>query len=185
MSQQTAAREAGFAPRAAHLDNAGLAPLDELRRSIACSGWAVRRIGRGRFTPSRAYTAGLAGHDRPELIVTGLPLSRAARLLNELAADAIRAAPEPGARICVPGSAPIEIVDVTCPAAHLPAAAELYGRNIRAMQLVYADDLGHWPWDPGYRGFRGDQPILGNRAARSPAARSRLSWPGGRARGCQ
>ena len=59
----------------------------------------------------------------------------------------------------------IEIVGVADPAAHLLVAAELYGTGIQARQVVHADDRGHWPWDVGYRGVRGGQPVLGVRAA--------------------
>jgi hypothetical protein len=36
------------------------------------------------------------------------------------------------------------------------------------LQLVYADDRGHWPWDTGFRGGRGGQPVLGARAIVDP-----------------
>ena len=50
------------------------------------------------------------------------------------------------------------------PVAHLLIAAELYGAGLRGLQVVYADDRGHWPWQVGYRGVRGGQPVLGMRA---------------------
>jgi hypothetical protein len=59
----------------------------------------------------------------------------------------------------------IEIVEVAEPAAHLLLAAQFYGAGIRALQLVHADDRGHWPWEVGFRGVRGGQPVLGMRAA--------------------
>jgi hypothetical protein len=31
--------------------------------------------------------------------------------------------------------------------------------------VVYADDRGHCPWDAGFRGHHGGQPVLGVRAA--------------------
>jgi len=43
--------------------------------------------------------------------------------------------------------------------------------GLRALQVVHADDRGHWPWETGYRGVRGGQPVLGTRApARRRAA---------------
>jgi hypothetical protein len=62
-----------------------------------------------------------------------------------------------------PGSTRLE------PTAHLVIATEFYGPGIRALQLVHADDRGHWPWQVGYRGVRGGQPVLGARA-RPPAS---------------
>jgi Domain of unknown function (DUF4262) len=38
------------------------------------------------------------------------------------------------------------------------------GPHFAALQLVYADDRGHWPWDAGFRGGRGGQPVLGARS---------------------
>jgi hypothetical protein len=35
---------------------------------------------------------------------------------------------------------------------------------------VHADKRGRWPWDHGYQGVRGGQPVLG---AREPAERRR------------
>jgi len=58
----------------------------------------------------------------------------------------------------------IEIVEVGEPTAHLEVAAELFGPRVRALQVVHADDSGHWPWERGYRGVRGGQPVLGRRA---------------------
>ena len=63
----------------------------------------------------------------------------------------------------------IEIAEVAA-AAHLVIAIEFYGPGIRALQLVHADDRGHWPWEMGYRGVRGGQPVLGVRASPASAA---------------
>jgi hypothetical protein len=57
----------------------------------------------------------------------------------------------------------IEIVRVAEPSAHLRVAVDLYGSSIRALQFVHADDREHWPWDVGWRGVRGGQPVLGIR----------------------
>lgn len=55
----------------------------------------------------------------------------------------------------------IEIVELAHPDAHLDTAVALFGRELRALQLVWADDRGHWPWERGFRGMRGGQPVLG------------------------
>jgi hypothetical protein len=108
---------------------------------------------------------------RPELVATGLQLTRAARLLNDVASHVLHAgAPRPGEQIPLIGGPVIEIVELAEPAAHLVNAVELYSPAIRALQLVHADDRGRWPWEAGYRGNRGGQPILGLRAARPASA---------------
>ena len=57
----------------------------------------------------------------------------------------------------------VTVVRVTAPWAHLNMAVEFYGRRIRGLQLVHADKRGRWPWDDGYQGVRGGQPVLGLR----------------------
>lgn len=141
--------------------------LDHMRELMECHGWAVQGVQGDRIHPPWAYTLGLTEYGRPELVVTGMRLEPAARLLNGVAAHVLHAkAPDPGERVPLTGGPLIEIVTVTEPSAHLHVAVDLYGPGIRAIQLVHADDRGHWPWEPGWRGTRGGQPVLG---ARKPA----------------
>ncbi|GAA1951541.1 DUF4262 domain-containing protein [Amycolatopsis minnesotensis] len=150
-----------------HCDNPGgsrLDYLDHLRETIISCGWAVQSIARDRLYPPWAYTVGLTSRGRPELVATGLPPDRAGALLNSVAEHVLHDdAPAPGAQIPLRGGPLIEIVEVAEPSAHLFTAIELYGDGVRAVQLVYADDRGHWPWDRGFRGGKGGQPVLGNR----------------------
>ena len=74
------------------------------------------------------------------------------------------AVPRPGESVLVEGGPLMEVVQVAEPSAHLFAAVEFYGPGIQALQLVYADDGGNWPWDAGFRGHKGGQPVLGLRA---------------------
>jgi hypothetical protein len=139
--------------------------LDYMRGLVTRLGWAVQGVERDKIHPPWAYTVGLTPHRRPELVATGMPLAEATRLLNDVAAHLMHAAaPAPGEQIPLRGGPLIEIVRVAQPAAHLVTAVELYGTRLRALQLVHADDRGHWPWDAGYRGVRGGQPVLGARA---------------------
>jgi hypothetical protein len=99
-------------------------------------------------------------------VVTGLPLPRATWLLNAVAPYVLdTAVPRPGEEVLVEGGPSTEVVRVAEPTAHLAVAVEFYGPGIQALQLVYADDRGQWPWDAGFRGHRGGQPVLGVRAA--------------------
>lgn len=152
-----------------YCDNPDRSPdeyLDQIRELIDHCGWAVQGVERDRARPPWAYTVGLTAAGHPELVVTGLPLTRAADLLNGVAAHVMHAAPpRPGEQMHLRGGPLIEIVEVTEPAAHLLIAVELFGTGIQARQVVHADDRGHWPWDVGYRGVRGGQPVLGARAA--------------------
>ncbi len=60
----------------------------------------------------------------------------------------------------------LEAVEVERPEDYLFVAEELFGSAVRALQLVWADGRGCWPWDPGHRARRSGQPVLGQRAPR-------------------
>jgi hypothetical protein len=136
--------------------------LDQVRRVIARYGWAVQEVERDRVHPPWAYTVWLTTFGQPELVATGLSRRRAADLLNGVAAHLLHAAaPRPGEQVKLVDGPLIQIVEVGEPAAHLAVAVELFGPRIRALQVVHADDRGHWPWDLGYRGVQGGQPVLG------------------------
>lgn len=136
--------------------------LDHLLGLIRDHGWAVQGVEGDRIHAPWAYTVGLTAYDRPELVVTGLPLPAATQLLNDMAAHALHAdAPVAGEQIPLRGGPLVEVVGLTMPSAHLNMAVELYGPDIRALQLVHTDDRGRWPWQ---RGFRGRQPVLGARS---------------------
>jgi hypothetical protein len=140
--------------------------LEHLRGLLEEHSWVVQGVQRTRHRPPYAYTAGLAAHDRPELVVTGMPYDRAVDLLNDVAEHILHGdAPRPGEVLPLRGGPVVEIVRVAEPSVHLAVAAALNGPQFTALQLVYADDHGHWPWEAGFRGGRGGQPVLGARTA--------------------
>jgi len=144
--------------------------VGQIGRIIAETGWAVQFVERDRLRPPYAYTIGLTSYLKPELVATGMPAQRSAKLLNQVASHVLHAdAPEPGEQIQLIDGPLIEIVEVQVPQAHLLLVGEFYGVPYRALQVVHADDRGHWPWDTGYRGIRGGQPVLGPRAPRRAA----------------
>jgi Domain of unknown function (DUF4262) len=143
--------------------------LDHMRDLIDAEGWAVQAVERDRFRPPWAYTVGLTAAGLPELVATGMSAHRAMHLLNDVAEHVLHTgALAPGGQHALEGGPLIEVVELAEPTAHLFVAVELYGKGIRAQQIVHADDRGHWPWEVGYRGGRGGQPVLGVRAV--PAA---------------
>ena len=72
---------------------------DHLRQLIGTFGWAVQGVERDGIHPPWAYTVGLTPHRRPELVITGMGLTRATQVLNGVAAHLLHAAaPEPGRR---------------------------------------------------------------------------------------
>ncbi|MFR9806108.1 DUF4262 domain-containing protein [Pseudonocardia sp. RS010] len=152
--------------------------LEQVLCTIGRYGWAVQAVEGDRVHPPWAYTVGLHLRGRPELVVTGLPARHAAELLDGVAAHLLHSEtpPEPGERVPLHEGPVVEFVALPHPDAHLNVAVTLLGPEIRALQMVWADERGHWPWDPGFRaarGARGGQPVLGPRAPGAPEARRR------------
>jgi hypothetical protein len=135
---------------------------DHLARLIDEYGWAVQGVERDGPHPPWAYTVGLPRHGRPELVITGMDLNRATILLNSAATLTL----EPGQQLTLPGGLAAEVVRVVSPWAHLNLSAAMFGEGVAALQLVHADERGRWPWERGYRGVRGGQPVLGVRQGR-------------------
>jgi hypothetical protein len=138
--------------------------LNELRAKILRCGWAVQYVESDRMP--FAYTVGLTRDGLPELLVTDVSPRRAVRLLNGVA----RGAADPltiGGQITIPSGPLVEVVEVEHPDAHLYMAVEIFGSDVRALQLVWADRRGRWPWAAEFNDGRATQPVLGVRAAKS------------------
>jgi hypothetical protein len=147
-----------------HPDKTQADYLDLLRAKIRAHGWAVQYVEADR-TPF-AYTVGLHDRGLPELLVTGLSPQPSAWLLRTFARRSLLGPkPVPGRQVSLSAGARIEPVTVTQPDAHLYMAVAIGGQGIKALQLVWADDRGRWPWAPGFAQGRGIQPVLGDRAA--------------------
>ena len=140
--------------------------LAEVRATMLEHGWAVQFVEDDRVP--FAYTVGLTGRGLPELLVTGLPPQRAARLLNRVAQTAVGGdPPTAGAQFTVRAGPLVEVVEVEHPDAHMDCAVAFYGSKLRALQLVWADARGRWPWARGFNDGRGGQPVLGVRKDRA------------------
>lgn len=136
--------------------------LDQIDATMRKHGWAVQYVESDRSP--YAYTIGLHDRGLPELLVTGLPPQRAARLLNGVAAYLVDGGrPVPGELISTPDGPPAVVVQVQHPDAHMDMAVAFYGSDVRALQLVWADDHGHRPWCPDFSNGRIRQPVLGVR----------------------
>jgi Domain of unknown function (DUF4262) len=141
--------------------------FEHIRDVIASCGFAVQGVEGNRHRSPWAYTVGLSAYGKPELLATGLSYARSGQLLSDVASHVLHdEAPRPGEVVPLSDGPVIEIVEVTEPTVHLAIAAEIFGPEIRALQLVHADDRGHWPWEVGFRGGRGGQPVLGVRVSR-------------------
>jgi hypothetical protein len=162
-----------------HPDATHFGYLEHVRDLIACCCFMVQGVEGDRYHLPWAYTVGLTAHGKPELVVTGLSMARSVQLLNDVAPHLLHAdTPRPGEVVPLRRGPVIEIVEVTEPTAHLYVAVDIFGTKIRALQLVHADDRGHWPWEVGFRGGRGGQPVLGVRASDQASAGEALEGLG-------
>ena len=135
-------------------------------KTIKDEGWAIQGVTGDRLHAPFAYTVGLTDFAVPELVVTGLRHGLACALLNEVAEHSLHCEPpHPGERVRLDGGPLVEVVQLEHPDAHLFTAVALRGPDITALQLVWADDRGRWPWERGHRGGRGGQPVLGPRCS--------------------
>lgn len=138
--------------------------FDEVRETIRTHGWVVQCVEDDRRPYS--YTIGLHALGMPEFLVTGLAPAESGALLNWAAAHSARGlGVTPGQQFSDPHGRSLEVVAVAQPDAHMDFAVALGGPNVRAQQLVWADNRGRWPWDAGWGHGRRRQPVLGIRQA--------------------
>lgn len=135
------------------------------RDTIRRCGWAIQAVFGSADTPSFAYTVGLTGFDHPEIVVFGLANESAQTLLNELG-DRIRS----GERLRDGDTVEIRGIEVTLfdlpnPGEVVFGANDIYRRrpedSVPALQAVYPDDHGAWPWQPDCELPIGQQPMPG------------------------
>ncbi len=142
-----------------------------------------------------AYTAGLTLHDIPELAVYGLDPVTSARVLNELG----ELLHHNDWQTLVAGRVEVALAAVDVPVRLIEIVdkddmlmANLLFADSPALQVVWPDEYGQFPWDDGYALLEMHQPIMGiddtgtayqraprvitgNRAARRRAAQRRSS----------
>lgn len=142
---------------------------DRIDRVVRQHGWAVEYvIGEpGEREPPFAYTIGLTGLDHDELIIFGVSAETAGAALNTLG-ERIRG----GSRI-VPGELQtfeqwphrLHALELPNPEDLLLAACRYYQHPVAALQLVWDDKWGHFPWEPSYDPPGWLQPLPGTATA--------------------
>ncbi|TAJ49911.1 MAG: DUF4262 domain-containing protein [Herbiconiux sp.] len=140
-------------------------PLGATRDLVERYGWAVRHVLAGRMPsePPFSYTIGLSSRPHPELVIVGLPPDVAKAFLD------IAVAMIDDGRTFVPGEMahglagddrPLAVIRVD-DAHELSAVEEIYG-SVNALQLVWPDSSGRFPWVVGYANAAEVQPLLGS-----------------------
>lgn len=140
--------------------------IERIRSDVAEYGWSVMKVSNDRG-PDFAYSIGMYrtfGH--PELLMFGLEIDTMHQLLND-AGEAVRS----GARfqngretdVLLDGYSVIfrTVPEFQYPG-HLGWATEYYGGEaFPALQIVYPDRTGAWPWQDGVDAdFSSGQPVL-------------------------
>jgi len=145
-------------------------PLEKVlqlyRARIRQSGVAVVHVARSAGVAGYSYTVGLTRlHDHPEVVLSGQPPEVAAGQLTFIATNA-RKGQRFGAGMVFPGAGPksrVQFAQVDDPA-QLPHAQQIYGGAagpVPALQAIWTDDEGHWPWSPGWPVAAAAQPLFG------------------------
>lgn len=138
--------------------------LDHVRALIRRQRFVVQSVSGSRTEAEFSYTIGLTEHGLPELIVTGVQQDPATTLLGVWAEYLLDESVVLPGEVLESGPWLAQAVEVERPQDHLLMACRLYGDAVRALQLVWADEAGRWPWDRGHRARRAGQPVLGERA---------------------
>ncbi|OBF40623.1 hypothetical protein A5724_07565 [Mycobacterium sp. ACS1612] len=142
---------------------------DLLQGKIRKAGWTVQYVESDR--PPYAYTIGLHDWDVPELLITGVSRQRGLRLLDAVARKLVSGEVlTPGQQVSLPDGPLVEVVEVGHPDVHMGWAVAFGGPDIEALQLVWADGRGRWPWSAQFVDGRATQPVLGCRTLGA-------SWP--------
>ena len=137
---------------------------------IAEKGWAVQAVGAATAPESFCYTVGLAQRGLPELWLGTLAPAQAGGILNAVAQAAIDGAVVllPGAIVDVAYSTPFRLRGPVDPeAAEAFVALRLQGDlpgipgvPVRVLQVLWPDQEGLFPDDPGYDQARFPQRLL-------------------------
>jgi len=125
--------------------------------------WAVTGVLGDAAHPPLAYTTGLTEHGRPELLMTGLPPRLAGLLLDHAAQSvALDATFGPGSQVPARLRRPVSLraIDVI-DAGPMRLTRVIFGQQFEAVQLVWPDDEGRYPWQRGYAIPAQVQPLLG------------------------
>lgn len=147
-----------FGRRAQRVPRSVDADLDALIRE---HGWAVRHVSGSTHEGPFSYTVGLTAFGLPEIVTTGMPFESSHQFLN-LVAQEMRDgyALSHGTRSTrFTDSGDVSFIRVE-DARGLTAVRGRYGEVV-ALQMLWPDSTGAYPWDVGYRNPPDAQPLLG------------------------
>ncbi len=121
-------------------------------------GWMIQGVGGGEEELSYAYTIGLSQDGHPEILVFGLAQEVFHPMLNELAGRVVQGGQGLPLRHRIDDVAtyPIQLIPIARPYrthqyAFFNVARRFYRTVIvNAVQLVWPDAMGRFPWEDGF-----------------------------------
>ena len=154
--------------------------LSGIAADVATYGWTVMRVTADGPGPDFAYSIGMVQTlDHPEMLIVGLPLDTAHRLINDVGASIKSgqrySAGEISDEFLEGYAVTFRAVPKHQYAAYLGWGMRYYGDDsFPVLQFVYPDRQHRWPWQVGVTPeFRANQPILADESeppwARDPA----------------
>lgn len=125
-------------------------------------GWAVRNVASSDPAECFSYTVGLTAHGHPEVVMTGLPPDAGTAFLNIAGEIVVREGGrvEAGTSTAEFAEGPPMPVILAEDVSGLTAVRDLYG-SVEAVQVIWSDTHGRFPWESGYGNPPGSQPLLG------------------------
>jgi hypothetical protein len=148
------------------VEQSGDERLDRYVRAICELGWAVAHVEGSGQSSGYSYTIGLTRfHGHPELLVSGLEPEDATRLLGELAGS-VRGGSRliAGVMFGADTGHTLQLADIADPQ-RMTDAQTVYASeagHVDGLQVIWSDQSGNWPWDPGWLGTDCDQPLFGH-----------------------
>jgi hypothetical protein len=124
------------------------------RDTINKHGWAIQFVsGSAGESPAFAYTVGLTNFRHPELLVVGIDdQASAGGLLNQLGRRVRDGEIFRDGQEIVTSGPPVRMFDVPNPGEIIFTANHFFGRprfdSLPALQAIYPDAHGTWPWEP-------------------------------------
>lgn len=124
-------------------------------------GWAIRHVLGTSFAAPFSYTVGLTARGWDELLITGLPADVADMFIrNAVAEQELRGSFQSGDRTDVLTESRSVVFVRVEDRGGLTAAERMLG-DFEALQIVWPDSNGNFPWDIGCRNPPEVQPLLG------------------------
>lgn len=138
---------------------------EQIYQNIEKFGWHVTGVFAGKDTPPFCYSIGIQNSDMPEIIIFGMNIKNAGQIINYIGNLMMD-----GKKFKVGESydgiikVPVKFLNVTQEniEEHMFGATDYHnGSSFDALQMVWADEKGNFPWDDDFEEkFKGYQKLM-------------------------